>query len=209
MQKVAILTTCAWIVVFSITSAFAQQEQSGLVKTAKGYLIVWNEPGNYFTMEVRGDKILPSARPRMLMVDGRFFEIQTTKKEQFLNPNDKTLDDKAVLAAHRDWERDYASGLLKAELKVESEWLKLPTGQDALGWSYKMPKGPQSGTVKKQFYLTLVNREHVIVLNSALEGGEEKDTKQLLLQTMLTLKPTDKPLNIQKAAEQVKKGTND
>lgn len=177
-----------------------------MIKSANGVLVVWNEPGNYFTIEIKGKKIVPAEQPKLFQVDGKFFQIQTTERKQFVkNAGDKTPDDKAILAAHRDWERDYAADLFKNDLKAESEWIKLPGGQDALAWSYKMPK--VMGTkVKKQMFLTVVKRDHVFVLNSALESdGDEKDIKELLLQTLLTLKSTDKPLSLQKASEQVMK----
>ena len=195
------------VVLFFIVGISAQTEDSGMIKTAKGILIVWNEPGNYFTIEIKSEKITPFEEPMRFQVDGKFLQIVTTEKKSFLkNPNDKTLDDKAILAAHRDWERDYIAGVLKTELKVDSEAIKLPGGQDALGWSYKMPKVADAQSAKRQLYVTVVKRDHVLVLNSALtDEGAARETKELLLQTLLTLKPSDKPLSLQKASEQVRK----
>ena len=178
-----------------------------MIKTAKGVLVVWNEPGNYYTIEIKGNRITPAQQPKLFQVDGKFLQIQTSERKEFLkNPNDKTLDDKAILTAHRDWERDYVAGLLKSDLKVESEWAKLPGGQDVLWWSFNMPKVTGTQSAKRQLFLTVVKRDHVFVLNSALTDlADAKDTKQLLLETLLTLKPSDKPLSLQKASEQVKK----
>ncbi|MEO6333811.1 MAG: hypothetical protein ABIO91_02415 [Pyrinomonadaceae bacterium] len=202
MQKFAILISCF---LFFSGSVSAQEEQSGMIKSAKGILVVWNEPGNYFSIEIRGKTILPGQQRMMFQVDGRFFQIQTVDKKAFLkNLNNKTLDDKAILAAHREWERDYISGALKRELRVESEWLKLPGGQDILAWSYAMPKVADRQTVMRQLYLAVVKRDHVLLLNTALANETEaKDAKDLLFQTLITLKPSDKPLSLQKAKEQV------
>ena len=203
MRKFAVLL----ILVLAVTGS-AQEEQSGVIKSAKGVLVVWNEPGNYYTLEIKGSRILPAEQPKLFQVDGKFFQIQTTEKAQFVQKlkGGTTSDDKAILAAHRDWERDYASGLLKNELKVESEWVKLPNGQDALAWSFKMPKLTPDQKVKKQMFLTAIKRDHVFVLNSALEDNdEEQRTRTLLLETMSTLRTRDKPLSLQKASEQVRK----
>ena len=207
MQKLSIVIALLFVFTLYASSTFAQDGQSGLVKTAKGYLIVWNEPGNYFTLEIKGKSIVPAEEPQMFRVDGKFFQFQTAAKSQFLkNLNDKTLDDKKILTAHRDWERDYAAEILKSELKVDSEWLKLPSGQDVLAWSYDMPKVAAAQTAKKQIFLTAVKRDHVLVLNSALEDERDaKDIKALLLQTLLTLRSSDKPLDLQKASQQVMK----
>jgi len=207
MQKLSIVIALLFVFTLYASSTFAQDGQSGLVKTAKGYLIVWNEPGNYFTLEIKGKNIVPAEEPQMFRVDGKFFQFQTAEKSQFLkNLNDKTLDDKKILTAHRDWERDYAAEILKSELKVDSEWLKLPSGQDVLAWSYDMPKVAAAQTAKKQIFLTAVKRDHVLVLNSALEDERDaKDIRALLLQTLITLRSSDKPLDLQKASQQVMK----
>ena len=206
MQKPFILIACLIVFGYCHVAARAQEEQSGMIKSKDGILVVWNEPGNYFTIEIKGKEIKPMQQPMMFKVDGKFFQIQTAAKKLFLkNPDDKTLDDKAVLSAHRDWERDYIADVLKRELKVESEWLKLPAGKDVLAWSYEMPKVADAQTARKQFYLAVVKRDHVLLLNSALTADDnEKEIKELLMRTLLTLKPTDKPLSLQKASEQIK-----
>jgi len=198
-----LLTLIAFVLLFA-GSISAQEEQSGMIKSANGVLVVWNEPGNYFTIEIKGKDIKPSQQERLFKVDGRFFQIQTVEKKAFLKPTDKSLDDKAILAAHRDWEKEYISGVIKHELKVDSEWLKLPDDRDILVWSYDMPK-----TALKQFYVAVVKRDHVLLLNTALEKeGEAQASKDFLLQTLSTLKSSDKPLSLQKASEQIIKGTN-
>ena len=207
MKKLMTLTA---LFILSAGSIFAQEEQSGMVKSANGILVVWNEPGNCFTIEIKGKNILPGKQQMMFQVDGRFFQIQTVEKKAFRkNLNEKTLDDKAILAAHRDWEREYISGVIKRELKVESGWLKLPGGEDILAWNYDMPKVADSQTAIKQLYLAVVKRDHVLLLNTALENvGEEQQAKDLLLQTLSTLKSSDKPLSLRKASEQIKKDSN-
>jgi hypothetical protein len=122
------------------------------------------------------------------------------------DPSNVKLDDKAILAAHRDWESDYISKTLGRELKIESEFLKLPGGQDAISWSYKMPKVMDAQTAKVQLYLAVVKRDHVLLMNTALEDESGwRDAKNYLMQTMLTLKPSDKPLSLQTASENLRR----
>ena len=196
------------IVLAAAVGARAQTEEpSGMIKTAKGILVVWNEPGNYYTVEVKGQTIRPAEQPLLFQVDGFFFQIQTAEKKAFLkDASDKSLDDKAVLAAHRDWERDYISGVIKKDLKVDSVWLKGPGDRDVLAWSYDMPFVQDAQTAKKQLYLAVVKRDHVFLLNSAVTAGDdEKQIRQYLVDTMNTLTSSDKPLNLQKASEQIMK----
>jgi len=208
MSRLFAIVSCATLFWLLTVAAIGQsEEQGGMVKTADGILIVWNEPGNYFTIEIKGKQIVPAEQPMMFQVDGKFLQVVTTAKKLFLKePNSKSSDERAILTAHRDWERDYIAGVLKHELKVESDWVKLPSGQEAHSWSYAMPKVATGQAAVKQLYLTVVKRDHILVVNTALlTGDSEKEGKDFLLSTLLTLKSTDKPLSLQKASEQVTK----
>src|ERR1035437_9482225 len=130
-----VLSTCA--IIFTGPVSAQTDEEGGMIKTAKGVLVVWNEPGNYYTIEIKGEKILPASQPLLFQVDGTFFQIQTVEKKAFLkDPNDNMLDGKAILSAHRDWEGDYISKVIGKTLKIDSEWIKLSNNIDALAWSY-------------------------------------------------------------------------
>jgi hypothetical protein len=51
------------------------------------------------------------------------------------------------------------------------------------------------GSAKKQFYLAVVKCDHVLLLNSALTSNDDvKAIHQLLIDTMNTLKSSDKPV---------------
>jgi len=206
MKRIILIPAC--FLFFASTILAQEREKSGMIKTTKGILVVWNEPDNYYTIEIKGKQITPAEQPLLFQVDGLFFQIQTAEKKAFLQGNvDKKLDDKTILATHRDWEGDYLSGVLKKKLQIDSEWLKLADGTDALGWSYDMPRKmvPDGQSAKKQFYLAVVKRNHVLLLNSALTGDDnDKTIRQLLLDTINTLRSTDKPLPLQKAAEMIR-----
>lgn len=202
MKSVLFVFACVLLVALS---SFAQTgEKSGMIKTARGVLAVWNEPGNYYTIEIKGDKIVPAKQPLLFQVDGKFFQIQVVDKKAFLK-EEKPVDDRSILAAHRDWEGDYISGVIGRKLDIASEWVKLANNNDALFWSYKMPRRADPQAAHRQLYLSVVKGNLVFLLNGATTGDQdEKELKQLLLDTMNTLKPSDKPLSLEKAAEMVK-----
>lgn len=211
-----IRTICIFLCIALVTIAnvLAQEsEKSGMIKSAKGILVVWNEPGNYYTIEVVGNNIQPAAQPPPIyfQVDGRFLQIQTAWKSDFLKEEKgKSPDDKAVLTAHRDWEADYMSQLLKTKLKFVSEWVKLSDGTDALWWTSDVPEKLRTSetSAKKQLYLSVVKRDQVLLLNSVVtrDDNNEKAIRQFLLDTMKTMKSSDKPLSLKEASEQIKKG---
>lgn len=188
-----------------LVAAVSAQEQSGAIKTTNGLLIVWNEPGNYYTIEIKGKTVEPIPNQTLwFKVDGKFFQIATPKKDQFAKD---VKEDRAVLLAQMKWEADYIGGLLKQEIKPTSTWIKLSNGTEANFWSFDMPKIAEGQTARKQLYISVVKGDRVLMVNSPVEGTEdEKTILKLLTDHISTLKPSDKPLSLQKASEMVKAG---
>jgi hypothetical protein len=197
------------LILLSASNLFAQnEEQGGILKTDNGILIVWNEPNNNYTIEFKGSDIQPVPDQRLLfMVDGKFLQMKTVAKKDFLKKAQlKDLDDKAILTAHRDWEVKYLSGVFKETLKIDSSWQKLSNGMDALWWNFEMPP-KEKGQAKKQVYLIVSKGDHILLLNSAVTDKiDEKTAQEFLLATMATLKINKKPLSLKKAQEQILKG---
>ena len=196
------------LVLLSVSNLRAQDnEKGGILKTDNGILIVWNEPNNNYTIEIKGNDIRPVPDQRLLFfVDGKFLQMKTVGKKDFLKKAQmKDLDDKAILTTHRDWEAQYLGGVFKETLKIDSSWQKLANGMDALWWSFEMPT-KDKGQAKKQVYLTISKGDHILLLNSAVtDKVDEKTAQQFLLETMATLKINKKPLSLKKAQEQLLK----
>jgi hypothetical protein len=118
------------------------------------------------------------------------------------------MDERAVLTAHMKWEADYIGSVLGSKVVPTSAWLKLPNGFEAISWSFDMPRVAEKQTAKKQLYVAIVKRDHVLLMNSPVEGDEdEKVISNRLVETMSTLKASEKPLSLEKASEQVRNET--
>lgn len=200
----AILVVC-----FAVFNSHAQNDEAGgMIKTAKGILIVWNEPSNNYTIEIKGDAIHPAQGGRMLFsVDRKFLQVLTVPKSDILkNARKDELDKRAVLTAHRDWEAKYLENTLNEPLKIESSWQKLASGEEALVWSFDMPKRLGSDA-RKQVFLTVPKDNHVLILNGAVtDKTDEKTVNQFLIETVSTLRTSTKPFSMKKLQEQIMKG---
>lgn len=207
MRYIKIIALTLLVLFFTSTLNAQDDEQGGIIKTDNGILIVWNEPNNNYTLEIKGNEIRPVENRRPLFfVDGKFLQLKTVAKTDFLKKEEiKKLDDKAVLTAHRDWEAQYLGGVFKEKLKVESSWQKPSNGMDALWWSFEMPAKANS-EAKKQVYLIVSKGDYILLLNSVVtDKVDEKSAQQFLLETMATLKINKKPLSLKKAQEQILK----
>jgi hypothetical protein len=201
------LGTSPWL---SYQDAAPQQEDGwATIKTDDGILFVWNVRGLYFSLAVKGKEIKPLDDPDHIFfsVDGRVLQIQLAGINNFApDAKEKQLNDKAILAAHRDWEAKYIEDLLHSKLTVRTFNTKLSNGNDALMWQYDMPEG-MNAEAQKQLYLTLVAKDYVLMLNSeAIANFSDGDGRKFLLDTVATLKISATPIDVQKLSESVRAG---
>jgi hypothetical protein len=202
------IITLTFLVLVFATNLYAQNdEQGGIIKTDKGILIVWNEAKNNYTLEIKGNEIRPVPGERiMFFVDHKFLQLLTIAKNDILRDVQKRdLDDRATLSAHRDWESQSLGKTFQETLKVDSSWLKLPNGTEALLWGFEMP-AKVKGDAKKQVYLAVSKGEYILLLNSVVTDKiDEMAVRNLLTDTMTSLKTSEKPINFKKAQEQILK----
>jgi len=207
------LISTSLIVFLAFTIIHAEQQEdysSGAIKTKYGYLLVWNAPNNHYMMEIKGKNVRQVSTARVqFSVDGMFLQILTAPIKNFIEDSTRQkLDDRAVLESHRDWEVKFMEGDYKEKLKVESLWQKLSNGKDTLAWGIQVPESARSN-VKKQLSLTLVKGDYVLMLGGVVTDTiEENTSRQLLLNTIETLKVSDKPIDLRKLQESIRKDTS-
>jgi len=178
------------------------------IKTETGILFVWNVRGLYFTLDLKGKEIKPLDDPDHIFftVDGRVLQIQLTAINNFApDAREKQRDDRAILAAHRDWEAKYIEdNLLHGKLSLRTFNTKLSNGAEALMWQFDMPQAMRP-EAEKQLYLTLVAKDYVLMLNSeANTTNSDGDGRKFLLDTIATLKISPTPIDVQKLSESLR-----
>ncbi len=163
--------------------------------TSNGWRISWRSPGVPFTLELKGKSInpihdFPSFTDNAIVLmsynaDGVMFQVRSVAISEFAKgAGEQKLNDRAILAAHRDWEIRALEQALGERLNVTSAEQQLSIGH-ALLWRYDKPK--RRGF--EQMYLTTVLGDRVVILNAAVERKVEEDIIQkLLLNTLSTLK---------------------
>jgi hypothetical protein len=194
----------------SATASLPQQEEGWIaIKTEQGILFVWNEDGLYFSLSIKGKEIKPLEDPAHIFfgVDGHILQIQRTAIKIFApDAKDKKLDDKAILAAHRDWEAKYIEDLLHSKLAVRTFNARLSNGAEASMWQFDMPQAANL-TAQKELYLTLVAGDFILMLNSeATAEFSDADGRKFLLDTIATLKVSPTPIDVKKLIETIHAG---
>ena len=202
--------TAAQSAIYPTLSLTSPQDDSPIkaIKTVDGYLLVWNRPDLHFTVLIKGKDIKPlnDTEHVFFNVDGMVFQIQLASVGEFApDAKERKLDDKAILAAHRDWESKFLEGLLGSKLKLQSFNAKLSTGGEASLWQFDMPEG-MNADAKKQLYLTVVSGDYVLLLNSVATATISEETvRKFLLDTLATLKISPTPIDVKKLSESMRK----
>ena len=204
-------TDASQLIVPQVLAVSPQQEEGWTtIKTDDGIVFVWNVRGLYFTLSVKGKEIKPIADPDHIFfsVDGKVLQIQTAAISNFAaDATEKKLEDKAILAAHRDWESKYIEDLIHTKLAVRTFNTRLSNGSDALMWQFDMPEGMNS-EAQRQLYLTLVAKDYVLMLNSEANAAfPDADGRKFLLDTIATLKLSPTPIDVKKLAESISAGS--
>ena len=212
LTKNSLVTALVIVLALSLNASIAGSQEEGpvAIKTTDGYLFVWNRPGLHFSISIKGMDVKPvnDAEHIFFNVDGKFFQIQSLPVSNFLSDQErKGLDDKAILAAHRDWESKFLEELLAKKLTVQSTSEKLGDGTDILIWQFDMPQGLDADA-KKQLYLTLVGKNYVLLLNSVATATiSQSVARKFLLDTVATLKISSVPISVKELQESIRKGS--
>ncbi len=192
------------------TTTPEQEDGWVAIKLDEGLLFVWNVRGLYFTLTIKGKEVKSLNDPNHIFfsVDDKIFQIQVAAISQFApDAKEKKLDDKSLLAAHRDWETQYIEGLLKVKLPVRSFNAKLSNGSEALMWQFDMPEGTNA-EAKQQIYLTLVNKDYILLLNSvATATVSDESARRFLLDTVATLKVSPSAIDVKALSQPIRAGT--
>jgi hypothetical protein len=215
LLALALLVGCSLMPVHSVSALPAglvpiqDAPPISAIKSADGYVLVWNGPDLHFTLAIKGKDIkpLPDSERVFFQVDGMVFQVQLAQISQFApNAKETKLDNKAILAAHRDWETKYLEDTLGFKLKVQSSNASLESGGDALLWQYDMPEAMKV-EAKKQVYLTVVSGDYVLVLNSVVTATvSEAQARKLLQDALATLKTSAVEIDVKKLAESIRNG---
>lgn len=201
----------AFLILCTAITSQAQKEDygNGAIKTEYGFLLIWNdEPDNYYTLEIRGKDVRQASTEQVYFnVDGMFLQILTVSIDKFLgDPKNIKLNERAILTAHQDWEFKYLEETYKEKLTKQSAWQKREGGGEALAWQINVPASAKSN-VTKQLFLTSVKGNYILMLGAVVSDKvDENASKKLLTDTLATLKVNDKPTDLNKAAEAIKKG---
>lgn len=197
-----LLISAFLLMLFSALQIFPQ---SSAIKTDKGFLFVSNGDKKSFTIEINGNEIKPlQSETPMFMVDGKLLQILTVPITNFTDKA-KGKSDEELLEMHKIWESNYLGDeVYKTKLTTESQKMKFGEN-NALFWGFKRPSMNQQ--FDGDYFLTTIIGKNLVGIGSATSAEVTKAETQTFLESIMkSLKISDKPYDINKLSEQIRKG---
>lgn len=195
------------LIVALSTGAFASQQSDEIVavKTDGGVLLVWNRPGQHFTVQLRGDSIqpLPGSEHVFFNVDGVIIQIGAAGVSKLgLGPDGP--DGVAILAAHRDWEVKSIVERLGAPVAIRSSEIDLGRFGRGLLWGYEMPQGFDT-EAKQQLYLTMLTKRYVVYFNGVVTATATEDrVRGVLMSAASTLNASTTRIDVKRLQRELR-----
>ena len=197
------------LLVFGFFSVYPQENSndSGIIKTKDGFLLISNRNQIPFSLEFKGNSIKPlkSDHP-VFIIDGKLWQLVDVSIDELKTTENKSKNftDEENLELHKKWESDYIGNALNKKLSVSSETIEIREKRKAMVWSFEMPKELKSD-YSHQIFITTVVGNRIVAISSSIDVGKNlADYKNSLIEIMKTLKTSDKPFDINKVAKEIK-----
>src|SRR4051812_7311987 len=92
MRFTKFITIVSLALCLAVSICAGQQDyRTAAIKTETGALLVWNQPDNYFTLEIKGKDVRPnnSTSDIFFKVDGLIIQVQAAAISQFVKDSNK------------------------------------------------------------------------------------------------------------------------
>mgnify|MGYP000642765189 CR=1 FL=1 len=160
-----------------------------------GQLMIFNDPGVYFTFVLRGTSfhnVAGGGRPITLDVDGERIQMTSVAVTEFVPSGSALVSAPEILSRHQAWEvESLARQSGDEELGLYREHVTLEEGgRGCLVWTVDTPGRPT------HMLVTTVIGTRVLVLSGLLERLAPSEMVDLLLAAMKTLRRHDHPIDV-------------
>ena len=165
------------------------------VSVPEGQLMIFNEPGAYFTFVIEGkeiENVEGGGIPLAIKVDGNYVQMTSPAIADFFSGDPSDTPDHDLLTMHQAWEVSWLSAQAKTEeLGLYREHITLPNGRGCLVWTLDTPNHPT------HLIVTTVLRPRLLVLSAVVRGDNQDRLLDLLLKGMESLERKESPVDVE------------
>ncbi|MGA3014615.1 MAG: hypothetical protein ABSD71_11365 [Bacteroidales bacterium] len=184
MRKIFLLI---FLAIYTYSSA---QE---LVGTKESLILIYNYPGTYFYIELKGQSREKTDKSNCFLIDNKVVQIYTANKNRFAGTQPENLTDIDFQLKYIKWEIDSLQNIFhfNANSKVELKTSK--KGKSFAFWTYDAPVGdsPEKTASNKavptqsQLFVLFLVKDYIVGLNAPLYDKADFDfLKDYLIKTV-------------------------
>ncbi|MEM8907193.1 MAG: toxin-antitoxin system YwqK family antitoxin, partial [Bacteroidota bacterium] len=112
--------------------------RNGNVRTAEGFVQVFNEKESFFSVAVNGAEVIPQSSPEdiIYVIDGQFLQMFNTAVHRFSPESPKVISEEALLKKFVDYEVRYIEEQTEAKIDIQSEIGQTQSGKMPIDISF-------------------------------------------------------------------------
>ncbi len=165
--------------------------RSGNVRTATGFVQVFNEKESFFKVNIEGEEVIPmeSKEEIIYVVDDQYLQLFNTPVSRFQEAPAAATSKEELLKRYMDYEIQYIKKQTETDIEVQSELLKTNSGLTYLYWHFSSPskKNQKQSTrlVVEEHYISLLCNQQVLNLYGLTTEKESASKSKQLLQKIV------------------------
>lgn len=167
---------------------------SGAIFTGKGYLQVFNEMNDFFTLDISGSSVKARKADEItFIVEGDLIQIFNQPSTLFFDKTIQAKNEVEQLEAFIKKESAYIQSATKFEIEVKKELQKNTSGKSFIHWSFSSPssqdKEQKPRTVQEEHYISFVCGERILSLYGVVTNNDKpEDVVKILKRIANSLK---------------------
>lgn len=171
---------------------------SGTIFTGDGYLQVFNEMNDFFTIKISGNSVKARKADEItFIVDGDLIQIFNQPANLFFDKKN-IIDEKEIEQLERYIEKEsaYIQSATKVEINVKKEAKKNTSGKNFIHWHFASPSSKEADqkprTVQEEHYISFICGDRILSLYGVVTNNDKPED------VVKTLEKIANTLNIEK-----------
>jgi antitoxin component YwqK of YwqJK toxin-antitoxin module len=160
---------------------------SGTIFTGDGYLQVFNEMNDFFTLKISGTSVKARKADEItFIVEGDLVQIFNQPSSLFFDKNNIVQNDIEKLEQFVDKESAYIQSATKFEIDVKKEVKKNASGKDFIHWQFASPSSQEADqkprTVQEEHYISFICGDRILSLYGVVTNNDKSEDVVNILQ---------------------------
>lgn len=160
---------------------------SGTIFTGDGYLQVFNEMNDFFTLKISGTSVKARKADEItFIVEGDLVQVFNQPSSLFFDKNNTNQNGIGELEQFIEKESAYIQSATKFEIDVKKETKKNVSGKEFIHWQFASPSSQEAAqkprTVQEEHYISFICGDRILSLYGVVTNNDKSEDVVNILQ---------------------------